>query len=203
MARERVETIHGMISRGDSTLKLIVHRRSPEPDPYVHAVNVSALGMALARHLNLEESVTLDLGLAGLLHDIGFHLLPEAPSGTTATITLDERKLRWEHPIRGAEALLATQGLPDLVPLVAYEHHMHYDGGGYPQRERQRELNLASLITCVADTYDNLRRNHPGHSAVSLKDAVDRMDRQAGSRLHPVLYSRFRKMLKAEGRSGA
>jgi putative nucleotidyltransferase with HDIG domain len=203
MARDRVTTIYGMVASGDVSLKLIIQRRSPEPDPYVHAVNVSALAMALARQLNLEESVVLDVGLGALLHDIGFHLLPEAAPGNSATVTLDERNRHWEHPVRGAEALLATQGLPDIVPLIAYEHHIHYDGGGYPQQERPRELNLASLITSIADSYDNLRRKHLGRPAFSLQEAILWMDRRAGSRFHPVLHKRFRTLLKAEGRKSS
>jgi HD-GYP domain-containing protein (c-di-GMP phosphodiesterase class II) len=94
--------------------------------------------------------------------------------------------------------LLATPGIPDLAPLVAYEHHIFYNGSGYPKQERPRDLNLASLITCLVNTYDNLRRNQPGRPGLSLRDSLNWMDRQAATRFHPLLYKRFRSLVKAQ-----
>jgi HD-GYP domain-containing protein (c-di-GMP phosphodiesterase class II) len=88
--------------------------------------------------------------------------------------------------------------MPDLVPLVAYEHHLHYDGGGYPKQERPRQLNLASIITCITNTYDNLRRNRPEQNALSLTDTLNWMDRQMGTHFHPLLLKQFRALVKAQ-----
>jgi HD-GYP domain-containing protein (c-di-GMP phosphodiesterase class II) len=198
MAKETTETIQKMVGTGQVPLKILIYRRNTDPDPYIHAINVSALSMALAQRLDLEEAIIHEVGLGGLLHDIGLHLSPSAPLSKTKAITLDEKKRQWEHPIRGAEILMATPGMPDLVPMVAYEHHLQYDGGGYPKQERPRQLNLASMITCITDTYDNLRRNHAKRAALSLTDALNWMDRQVGTRFHPLLLKEFRALVKAQ-----
>jgi len=198
MAKETTEEIQRMVATGEIPLKILIYRRNTDPDPYIHAFNVCALSMALAKRLNLEEAVIQEVGLGGLLHDVGLHVAPSVSPSTTQAVTLDEKKRQWEHPIRGAEILMATPGMPDLVPLIAYEHHLHYDGGGYPKQERPRQLNLASFITCVTDTYDNLRRNRPEQNALSLTDALNWMDRQVGTRFHPLLHKQFRAMVKAQ-----
>ena len=120
------------------------------------------------------------------------------PQSNTAGVTLDEKKRQWEHPIRGAEILMTSPGMPDLPPIVCYEHHLHYNGGGYPKQKRPRDLNLASLITFIADTYDNLRRNRPGRNALSLSDTLNWMDRKAGTLFHPLLLKKFRALVKAQ-----
>ncbi len=198
LAKEITDTIRGMNMSEELPLKVLIYRRSPDPDPYIHAINVSALSMALAEQVELEEGQVHEVGLGALLHDIGLHIPLSQPQSNTAGATLDEKKRQWEHPIRGAEILVASPGMPKLPPIVCYEHHLHFNGGGYPKQKRPRDLNLASLITFIADTYDNLRRNRPGRNAASLSDTLNWMDRKAGTLFHPLLLKRFRALVKAQ-----
>jgi HD-GYP domain-containing protein (c-di-GMP phosphodiesterase class II) len=138
--------------------------------------------------------------LGALLHDIGLYILPSGPEDLNITRSSAGQANWYGHPQRGAELLLATEGIPDLVPLVAYEHHIHYDGGGYPKDIRHRDLNMASMITCITDSYDNLRRDLPNQHALTLTEAIDWMDRRFGTQFHPVLFKKFRAMVKAQAK---
>jgi hypothetical protein len=198
LAKEITDTIHSMNISNELPLKVLIYRRSPDPDPYIHAINVSALSMALTEQLEPDERHVQAIGLGALLHDIGLHIPLPGPQSSTAGDTLDEKKRQWEHPIRGAEILLASPGMPDLAPIVCYEHHLHFNGGGYPKQKRPRDLNLASLITFITDTYDHLRRTRPGRNALSLSDTLNWMDRKAGTLFHPLLLKRFRALVKAQ-----
>jgi HD-GYP domain-containing protein (c-di-GMP phosphodiesterase class II) len=197
-AKEITETIHNMIKEGDMPLKLLVYRRSPDPDPYIHALNVSALSMALADELGLEKSMMEEIGLGALLHDIGLYDSPSDLFSTSSAMTLDEKHRYWEHPVRGAELLIASPGIPDVAPIMAYEHHIFYNGTGFPAKQSARELNLGSLIAGITDCYDNLRRDRPEQSALSLAEALNRMDKNMGERFHPLLLKRFRALVKAQ-----
>ena len=171
------------------------HMRS---HPYLHAINVSATSMALAREINLDEPVIQDVGLGALLHDIGLHLPTMEKQSNKAEIPLDDEDPQREHPVHGAEILLASSGIPDLVPLVAYEHHIQYDGEGYPEQKTYRDINLASLMTFITNSYDNLRRDCPGQKPLSLTDALNWMDQRLGTHYHPLLYKKFRGLVKAQ-----
>jgi len=198
MAKETTETIYRMMATGKMSLTKLILRRSSDPDPYVHAVNVSALSMGIARMLELKEDTILETGLSGLLHDIGLHSSPSVSLTKTSTLTLDEKKLQYEHPIRGAEILLSSPGMPNLVPIVAYEHHLQYNGGGYPKQESPRQLNMASMIILITNSYDNLRRNRPKRKALSMPEAINWMDRKAGEIFHPLLLKQFRALVKTQ-----
>jgi HD-GYP domain-containing protein (c-di-GMP phosphodiesterase class II) len=202
MAKETTETIYRMVTTGEMPLKTLILRRSSDPDPYIHVINVSALSMALAQTLELSEAIILEVGLAGLLHDIGLHSYPSVPLTKTSTLTLGEKKLQYEHPIRGAEILLSSPGMPDLVPIVANEHHLQYNGEGYPKQESPRQLNLASMITFITNSYDNLRRNRPKQKALSMTGAINWMDRKAGEVFHPLLLKQFRALIKIQAQEG-
>lgn len=203
VAKETTETIYRMVTTGEMPLKMLILRRSSDPDPYIHAVNVSALSMGIAQMLELKEDTTLEVGLAGLLHDIGLHSSPSVSLTKTSTLTLDEKKLQYEHPIRGAEILLSSPGMPDLVPIVAYEHHLQYNSGGYPKQESPRQLNMASMITFITNSYDNLRRSRPKRKALSLTEAINWMDRKAGEIFHPLILKQFRALVKAQAQEGS
>jgi len=200
MAKKIIETIYEMHMGGQIPLKVLIYRPSTDDDPHTHAINVCALSMSLARETELEQSIVKEVGLAGLLHDIGLHVSFRQPLLETAAIPLDEKKRQWDHPIRGAGILLASSGIPSLVPLAAYEHHIHYDGEGYPKQKRPRDLNMASMIIGITDRYDNLRRNRPGRNAMSLTDTMNWMDQRIGSHFHPVLFKKFRGLVKAQAK---
>jgi len=111
---------------------------------------------------------------------------------------LDEKNRYWDHPVRGAELLLASPGIAELVPIIAYEHHLYYNGKGFPAQQRPRELNLGSMIALIADTYDNLRRDRPEQKALSMTETLNTMNKEAGKYFHPLLFKAFRDLVKAQ-----
>jgi len=200
LAKETTESIYAMNIRGEIPLKVLIYRRTTDSDPYIHAINVCAFSMALAREIGLKDSIVEEVGFGALLHDIGLHMLASGQEDFNSTGTSEGQANWYGHPQRGAELLLATKGIPDLAPLVAYEHHIHYDGGGYHKDIRRRDLNMASMITCITNSYDNLRRELPNKHALTLTGAIDWMDRRFGTQFHPVLFKRFRAMVKAQAK---
>lgn len=198
LAKGAVETIQKMIKTRELPLKILIFQRSADPSSYVHALNVCALSMGIAEHIGLGKKWVQEIGLGTLLHDIGLYLSPSTFLSTTAVITLDEKNRYWDHPVRGAELLLASPGIPELVPIIAYEHHLRYDGKGFPEQQRPRELNLGSMIAMIADTYDNLRRDRPEHRALSMTETLNTMNQEAGKEFHPLLLKAFRDLVKAQ-----
>jgi HD-GYP domain-containing protein (c-di-GMP phosphodiesterase class II) len=197
-AKDVTRQIRRMVKEGDLPLKVLLYRRSPDPDPHIHALNVSALCMAMAEGAELEEGLVEDIGLGALLHDVGLIHSPSDLFSTTGAMSLDEKNRFWEHPLRGAELLIATPGLPDVAPIMAYEHHIYYNGKGFPSKQTAKELNLASMIACIVDCYDSFRRNRPEQKALSLVETLNHMDRNMGEMFHPLLLRNFRDLVKAQ-----
>jgi HD-GYP domain-containing protein (c-di-GMP phosphodiesterase class II) len=198
LAKGAADTIHKMIKAKELPLKILIFQRSANPDPYVHALHVCALSIGIAEQIGLEREWVQEIALGAILHDIGMYLSPSAFLSTTAVLTLDEKTRYWDHPVRGAELLLATPGISELVSVMAYEHHLHYDGKGFPAQQRPRELNLGSMIVFIADTYDNLRRDKPEQKALSMAETLNTMSQGAGKNFHPLLFKAFRDLVKAQ-----
>ena len=198
LAKGAVDTVQKMIQTKELPLKILIFQRSADPSPYVHALNVCALSIGIAERIGLEKEWIQQIALGAILHDIGLYLSPSAFLSTTAVITLDEKTRYWDHPVRGAELLLASPGIPELVPIMAYEHHLNYNGQGFPAQHRPRELNLGSMIALIADTYDNLRRDRPEQKALSMTETLNTMNQGAGKAFHPLLFKAFRDLVKAQ-----
>lgn len=197
-AKELTESVQTMVREGDMPLKMLLYRRSPDPDPYIHALNVSALSMAMAEDVELDMAMVKEIGLGALLHDVALYDSPSDLFSTTAVMSLDEKNRYWEHPVRGAEILIASPGIPDIAPIIAYEHHMTYNGKGFPAKPSPRELNLGSMIAGITDCYDNLRRDRPEQSALSLAEALNHMEKNIAEMFHPLLLKKFRNLVKAQ-----
>jgi putative nucleotidyltransferase with HDIG domain len=198
MAKNATAVLFKMITSGELPLKTLLYHRSADPDACAHAMHVCAIAMTLSHYLGVNQAAVGKIGLGALLHDIGLYSDSSEQLSTSTLITLNEKKRLREHPVRGAEMLLASPGMPELAPIIAYEHHLHYKGGGYPEQRRSRDLNLASLIAGVADAYDNLRRNRPGEKALSLSEALNWMENKKGLQFHPLVLNGFRGLVRAQ-----
>jgi putative nucleotidyltransferase with HDIG domain len=137
-----------------------------------HSMNVSVLAMALGEYLELGGQTVRALGVAGLLHDLGKTCIPREILVKPGKLTDTERLVIREHPIVGARMLLASAEPMELAAVVAYEHHVMLDGGGYPALQDARGAQYASMLVHVCDVYDALRTNRPYREAWESERAL-------------------------------
>jgi putative nucleotidyltransferase with HDIG domain len=157
----------------------------------IHVANVSMLAIALAEVVGVRADVIRTIGIAALLHDIGKLNVPASILNAATRLTDKQLAVIRRHPEEGARILFETPGVPELAVLVAYEHHVQFDGGGYPTIPRGWKISLASSITQVADVYDALRSNRPYRAGLSGDRIEEMMRRDAGTVFHPELVKAF------------
>jgi len=97
-----------------------------------HSMNVAVLTMALAEYMGLAPSDVRAFGIAGLLHDVGKVRIPIEVLTKPGKLTPEERALMNQHPADGAPHHSRDHQPLDLAAIVAYEHHIMINGGGYP-----------------------------------------------------------------------
>jgi len=84
----------------------------------------------------------------------------------------------------------------DLAAVVAYEHHIMLNGGGYPAMHYSRGCTLASRLVHVCDVYDALRTRRPYREAWSSEKTVAYLEERAGLEFDPDLVAAFIRMLR-------
>ena len=94
------------------------------------------------------------------------------------------------HPEHGARMQLQQPEVNHQAVVVAYEHHMHYNGlGGYPKSGRGP--SKASQLVAITDTYDALFGNRSYHDRFDVVDALEILNCDSGTVYSPDLVDRF------------
>jgi putative nucleotidyltransferase with HDIG domain len=161
-----------------------------------HSLNVSVLSMALAEFLGLAARDVRAFGIAGLLHDVGKTKIPIEVLTKPGKLTDEERALMNEHPAAGARLLLDTDEDLDLAVIVAYEHHIMINGGGYPALVYPRACHHASRLVHVCDVYDALRTRRPYRDAWDFERVLAYLGERSGLEFDAELVSTFIRMMR-------
>ena len=161
-----------------------------------HAMNVSVLSMALGEYLGVSRETVRNIGMAGLLHDLGKIRIPLEILNKPGRLSPEERAVVEAHPVDGARILLGGRDPLDLAALVAYEHHLMLDGGGYPCLHYPRNAQFASRLVHVCDVYDALRTKRPYRDAWESEKAIAYIESRAGSEFDPEIARAFVTMLR-------
>lgn len=165
--------------------------RSHDDYTATHVTNVAVLSMALAQAMHWSAADIRQVGVAALLHDIGKMHVPADVLNAKGRLSPSQLALIRQHPEMGARMLLETSGAPRLAAIVAYEHHLHNDGGGYPSVPSGWRIHPASAMTHVADVYDALRSNRPYRAGLDHEVIMEMMAKDRGPVFPPDVLDVF------------
>ena len=182
---------------GDSRF-LLPLLKLKEFDQYTttHSLNVSVLALGLAEALGYAPDDVREIGVAGLLHDVGKTRIPHHILTKPGRLTAQERAVMQEHPVDGARIIIESEDELNLAATVAYEHHVMLDGGGYPAMHYSRKCALASRLVHVCDVYDALSTNRPYRDAWPTDKTTAYLEERAGTEFDPDMVSAFLQMLR-------
>ena len=162
-------------------------------DPYTkgHSTFVSRYSEALARSMRLPEAEVERIKLGALLHDIGKIGIPENVLKKPSMLNDEEWEIMKQHPVIGAEKVLApNESLRDLIPMVKF-HHEHYDGSGYPFGLKGDEIPLSARIVSIADAYHALVSDRPYRKGLGVEKACEILKLGAGVQWDKELVRQF------------
>ncbi len=186
-----VQLLIGQVAQSGAALNQILSIKEYENLTYCHSVNVAILSFILGRQLRLKEVAMAALVEAALLHDVGKTQLALDIVNKPGKLTESERRVVEEHPVRGAEILIETQGLQPLTATVALEHHRTVIGTGYPDLGRGVVPHIMSQIVSVADVYEALTGARSYRSPYPPEKACLILARSAGVQLNSSLVKAF------------
>lgn len=165
----------------DPTIILNMARlKTKDEYTYLHSVAVSALMINLARKLKLPEDQIHDIGMAGLLHDVGKTAIPDDILMKPGKLDDAEWTTVRNHPERGHQILSASEGVCDIALEVCLRHHEKMDGTGYPGRLSADNLSLFTRMSAICDVYDALTSQRAYNKPLSASRALAKMQGWSG-----------------------
>lgn len=185
------------IMLGDPDLLLNINRlRSEHDDTYVHSVNVAVLMVGFASGLGYASSELLDIGIGGLLHDIGKIRLPKELLQMHGSCTRQEYELFKQHPSIGLEIVEnSCSPVSSTVKKIIGQHHERCNGGGYPQRLQGGAVDELAMVCAIADMYDAMTHDGSSGRRYIPQEALALIFQGADEELPRRLVEHFTKLL--------
>lgn len=155
-----------------------------------HAHGVSQLCQNMGEILRLPKKNIGRLKTAGLLHDIGKIAVGEAILNKPGKLTQEEWQQIIRHSEIGYRILSAADDLSEIAEYVL-NHHESWNGKGYPKGLSGEEIPLESRILNIADAYDAMISDRSYRKALSAKEALTELQKNAGTQFDPELVKVF------------
>ncbi len=180
-----------------NVLKVVSPIKSHSEYTYAHNTNVAVLSIFQAESLGVKQDLLHDIGMAGLLHDIGKMFVAREVLEKEAKLNDEEWMEMKKHPAYGAMYLATLPDIPKYALVAAYEHHMKFNGLGYPATRRKgRTQHIISQIIAISDFFDALRTDRPYRKALEVPVIIGLMNDTSGKDFNPLLVENFIRALK-------
>jgi putative nucleotidyltransferase with HDIG domain len=194
-AGELVDEISSSVMRNPGALISLARLKTADDYTYMHSVAVCALMVALARQLGQDEATTRELGMAGLLHDLGKALMPMDVLNKPGKLTDQEFVIIKSHPEAGHKMLLEGSGVGEIPLDVVLHHHEKMDGSGYPKRFKGDQISLYAKMGAVCDVYDAITSNRPYKAGWDPAESIRKMAEWCNGHFDERVFQAFVKCL--------
>lgn len=199
-AQISVEGCTKILEQDFTGLLKIIKVFAARPHHMKHAFMTSMFSLLIGKGMEYESERTLrNLGLGGLLHDIGLtRLSPEI--STKTDLTPEEWKEMKQHPELGVVILDSLPGIPSEVRQIVLQHHEQPNGMGFPNSLHDREIFQLAKVVAVADSFcDLITKKADSEVEYSPIEAIKRIEDDIGKYDKQVVKAFKKVVLPAQG----
>jgi putative two-component system response regulator len=166
-------------------------------DPYTrgHVERVARYARELATALRWPEAQMRALEFGARLHDIGKIMVKDEILKKPGPLTPAEWEIMQRHPLAGAKILHDISHMQETIPYVLH-HHERWDGSGYPQGLKGRDIPIEGRLLAIVDAYDGLTTDRPYHPARPPHEVRQYLRLRAGRHFDPDLSAVFLQLLE-------
>lgn len=163
-----------------------------------HSRNVAEIAGNVAKQLGMPDDERETLLVAAMLHDIGKIGISDVMLQVDAKdMNPDEMKEYMKHPVRGQAAIDSIEDLRRAGVIVRH-HHERYDGTGFPDQLKRKDIPLAARLIGIIDFIDKRSRKFKGASGMDMtfKKIEEESGKHFDPKLIPVVEEQARKFYK-------
>ena len=154
-----------------------------------HSKRVAKYSVMIAKNMGYNEEDCAKLYQAGLLHDVGKIVTPDAILLNPKRLNKTEYKLIQEHVEAGFGFLKKIPMFNEFAEVV-HQHHERYDGKGYPNGLKANEIMPLARIMIVADAFDAMTTNRIYKASKSVTEALDELEKFKFKQFHPEVVDK-------------
>lgn len=159
-----------------------------------HSSRVAEYSRMIAERAGYTEEKLDDIYMMGLLHDVGKIGVPDAVINKPARLTDYEFSLIKNHPVMGARILKNIKEMPQLSSGARW-HHERYDGKGYPDGLKGKDIPEEARIIAIADSYDAMTSRRSYRDPLSQDVVRSEIEKGKGTQFDPDFADIMLKMI--------
>ncbi|MGZ4968605.1 MAG: HD-GYP domain-containing protein [Methylobacter sp.] len=186
-----VERMANSILRNKDALLSLCRIKNKDDYTFLHSVSVGALLISFAHALDFNRDVIKQLGIGGMLHDIGKTKVPNEILNKPGALTEDEFVIMKSHVVHGCSILRKSSGIAQVSFDVASQHHERFDGSGYPLGLKNSEMSVYGQMAAIVDVYDAITADRCYHKGMEPTVAVRKMFEWSKFHFNPKLLRTF------------
>jgi HD-GYP domain-containing protein (c-di-GMP phosphodiesterase class II) len=185
-----IDIVDSMIDNPDALI-WIARLRDEDIRTYNHSLKVALYLVAFGRHLGFPKEDLANLGMIGMLADVGKSKLPRAIVEKPGMLTPAEFALMKEHVAEGIKSLKKTMKLPSAVEMGIAQHHERMDGKGYPLALKGDQISIYGRMTAICDCFAALITPRAYANPAAPQEALMNMFQWAGTAFPEALVEQF------------
>jgi len=188
---QQVAEMARSVERNPEAMIWLARLRSTDQYSYDHALDVSVYLMVFAHFLGFASKEIEEIGVAGLMQDIGKIDIPPEILNKPDHLTEEECRLVQSHVASSLEMLLGQAVFPNHILQIVASHHERADGSGYPRRLKGERISFHGELAGLVDTYCAMTRDRAYDSAISSQKALEALIRLRGTKFREAIIDQF------------
>lgn len=161
------------IDDNDSLAVDISTLKTSDEYTFKHSVDVATMSMIIAKKMKMSSKDVYNIGIAGLLHDMGKSKIPNKILNKPARLNDEEFAFMKKHPEFGYSILKDKNEFEQSISVAVLQHHEKMNGAGYPFGCKEDTITPYAKILSVCDVYDALVTERPYKKPFSQRTAVE------------------------------
>lgn len=171
-----------------------------DPETGAHILRMAHYSKHIAKQLGLPIAQIDILLEAAPMHDVGKVGTPDLILLKPGKLTEAEFSIMKQHAVIGFEILNSSSSeVLKVAAEIALSHHEKFDGTGYPQSWKGKDIPLFARIVAVADVFDALTSERPYKKAWSIEQASQLLRDNSGTHFDPdcveAFFSKFEEVM--------
>ncbi|MDR2091921.1 MAG: HD-GYP domain-containing protein [Azoarcus sp.] len=186
-----VERIVDSIFRQQDALLPLAQLKNHDEYTFQHSVSVCALMTTFARAMDMTRDVIHEIAIGALLHDVGKATVPDSILNKPGKLTDAEFSQMKSHVVQSKIILENTPGISPIALTVAAQHHERYDGSGYPNRLKGKDISCYGQMSSIVDVYDAITSDRCYHKGIPPTEALRKILEWSKFHFNPELTQVF------------
>jgi len=153
------------------------------------------LALEIGKEMHIHGDDLTNLYRATYLLDTGHIGTPKDILEKKSKLTKEEFEKIKLHPESGANVLRKIPSLRPLIPIILH-HHERYDGTGYPDRLKGKDIPLGARIVSVVDSYSAMISKRPYRKKMTPEEALSEIKKNISSQFDPEVVLAFIKVME-------